>query len=103
MVQTLRGGTGRGLLSLSREMKVKKAETARYFPFSASTSEEASTNTSISIDLLLMNVSRPVTVTTEPWGDEEKDEISVVLTFMQYFGFLLLIHAIHTRRKSLYV
>lgn len=102
MVQTLRGGTVRGLLSLSREMKVKKAETARYFPL-PSTSEEASTNTSISMDLLLMNVSRPVTVTTQPWGDEERDEISVVLTFMQYFGFLLLIHAIPTRRKSLYV
>lgn len=66
MVPTLRGGTGRGLLSLSREMKVKKAETARYFSFSASTNEEASTTTSISIDLLLTNVSRPITVTTQP-------------------------------------
>lgn len=74
MVLTLRGGTGRGLLCLSREMKVKKAETARYFPFSASTSEDASTSTSISMDLLLTNVSRPVTVTTQPWGDWEKEE-----------------------------
>lgn len=74
MVQTFRGGTGRGLLCLSREMKVKKAETARYFPFSASTNEVASTNTSISIDLLLTNVSLPVTVTTQPKGDEEKEE-----------------------------
>lgn len=53
-------------------MKVKKAETARYL--SGSTSEEASTNTSISIDLLLTNVSRPVTVTTQPRGDEEREE-----------------------------
>lgn len=74
MVPTLRGGMGRGLLSLSREMKVKKAETARYFPVSGSTSEEASTNTSISIDLLLTNVSRPVTVTTQPWREETWDE-----------------------------
>lgn len=72
MVPTLSGGTGRGLLSLSKEMKVKKAETARYFSFS--TSEEASTNTSISMDLLLTNVSCPVTVTTQPWGDEEREE-----------------------------
>lgn len=54
-------------------MKVKKAETARYFPFCASTIEDTSTNTSISIDLLLTNVSRPVTVTTHPWEEEEKD------------------------------
>lgn len=66
-VPTLRGGMARGLLSLSREMKVKKAETARYFSFSAS--EATSTSTSISIDLLLMNVSRPVTVTTQPGGE----------------------------------
>lgn len=69
MVPTSRAGTFRGLLSLSREMKVKKAETARYW--SASTSEEASTNTSISIDLSLTYVSRPVTVTTQP-ADQQR-------------------------------
>lgn len=74
MLPTLRGGTGRGLLCLSREMKVKNAETARYFPFSASTSEETSTSTSISIDLLLTKVSRPVTVTTEPWRGGNRGE-----------------------------
>lgn len=72
MVPTLRGGTGRTLLYLSKEMKTKKAETARYFPVSCSTSEETSTSTSISIDLLLANVSRPVTVTTEPWRRSKK-------------------------------
>lgn len=89
MVLTLSGGTGRGLLSLSKEMKVKKAETARYFPFSASTSEVASTNTSISIDLLLTNVSRPVTVTTQPWKREEGQdrEKKTCLTLQQYIGF----------------
>lgn len=71
MVPTLRGGIGRGLLSLSREMKVKKAETARNFPFSAI--EDPSTNTSISIDLLLTNVRRPVTTTTHPRVDEERE------------------------------
>lgn len=61
------------LLYLSREMKTKKAETARYCPISGSTSEETSTNTSISIDLLLVNVSRPDTVSTEPGKMEEKE------------------------------
>lgn len=61
------------LLYLSREMKTKKADTARYCPTSGSTSEETSTNTSISIDLLLVKVSRPDTVRTEPGTTEEKE------------------------------
>lgn len=61
------------LLYLSREMKTKKAETARYSPTSGSTSEETSTSTSISMDLLLVKVSRPDTVRTEPGTTEEKE------------------------------
>lgn len=61
------------LLYLSREMKTKKAETARYCPTSGSTSEETSTSTSISMDLLLLKVSRPDTVRTEPGTREEKE------------------------------
>lgn len=60
------------LLYLSREMKTKKAETARYCPISGSTSEDTSTNTSISIDLLLVKVSLPDTVRMEPWKTKEE-------------------------------
>lgn len=68
------------LLYLSREMKTKKAETARYCPTSGSTSEETSTNTSISIDLLLVKVRRPDTVRTEPGMMEEKEGKHVHMT-----------------------
>lgn len=80
------------LLYLSREMKTKKAETARYCPISGSTSEETSTNTSISIDLLLVNVSRPDTVRTEPGMMEgvERENVFIItdrfsLTFLKCY------------------
>lgn len=72
-------------LYLSREMKTKKAETARYCPTSGSTSEETSTTTSISIDLLLVNVSRPDTVRTEPGPTQEtRGEIGVILLTVSF-------------------
>lgn len=72
-------------LYLSREMKTKKAETARYCPTSGSTSEETSTTTSISIDLLLVNVSRPDTVRTEPGQTQEtRGEIGVILLTISF-------------------
>lgn len=64
---------------------MKKAETARYLPTAVSISWEASTNTSISIDLLLTNVRRPVTVTTQPWREEEYEKY--IYTLKQYTGF----------------
>lgn len=75
------------LLCLSREMKTKKAETARYCPISGSTSEETSTNTSISIDLLLVNVSRPDTVRIEPGTMEEKRGEICLIQYYQPFHF----------------
>lgn len=70
------------LLYLSREMKTKKAEIARYCPISGSTSEETSTSTSISIDLLLVYVSLPDTVRMEPERRRKRGEMCFI-TFQE--------------------